>query len=245
MVNGDETEKPSILDLLKKEYNRTARRLYNEEPKCALIVRIHLAGIPPKLNLTPKDVKSLLLEIQEEYKGKIEILPLNDNSMRVKRDYYPVRVDPQTLPYEARAAKKPSVYKHNGSWCISLPGEDQPIRVGRIGSGKGELFAIMAGEKRWGTFQSIEHVIRELNLRVKNKRTYYPEHIRELLKEINETLYAGCKKRVVRIGDWPRTVCIKWGNSLWNAVLRMSRGVPTVGFARVKMPAGSKKITSK
>lgn len=246
MVNG-EMKKRAILELLKKEYNR-AGRFYGGTPKHALTVKVYLDKFPPTLKLTFEDLTSLLIEMEKEYRGKLKVQPLNDNSVRVKRDYYPVRVNPKTFSREARATKKPSVSEHDGFWCLSLPGQRQLIRVGRVGSLKGELFAIMTENRRWGTFQSVEYVLEELNRRVKDMRTmgnHSPEKIREHLKELNETLYDGCKKRVERIGDWPNTVGIIWGNSLWNAVLRISRGVPTVGFARVAIPTRSKKVAKK
>ncbi len=240
-------KKRAILELLKKEYSRSSR-FYGGTPKHALTIRIHLDKFPSTLKLTLEDLALLLIEIEKEYKGKIKVQPLNGNSVRVKQDYYPVHVNPKTFSREARATKKPSVSKHDGYWCMTLPRKRELIRVGRVGSRKGELFAIMTENRRWGTFESVEYVIEELDYRVTDKRTkgkHFPENIRECLKEINETLYDECKKRVERIGDWPKTVGIILGNSLWNAVLRISRGVQTVGFARVAIPTRMKKKGSK
>jgi hypothetical protein len=245
MING-EMKKRAILDLLKAEYRR-ASRFHGGAPTHALRVKVYLDKFPLSLDLSLKELGSLLIEIEKEYKGKLKIYPLNSNSTRVKRDHYPVRVKPKTFSFEARQRKKPSVSQHDGFWCLSLPGQRQLLRVGRVGSFKGELFAILTENRRWGTFQSVEYVLDELSSRVNNIRTagnHSPEKIREHLKEINETLYDECKKRVVRIGDWPNMIGIIWEHALWNAALSIRKGVPVVGFVKAKIPTRIKKNLS-
>jgi len=235
----------AVIEVLQRKYNRTSR-FYGGSPKHNITIRVYLDEFPRSLKMTLGELGDTFLEIEKEHKGKIGVLPLNENSTRVKRDFYPVRINPKTFPRVGRSAKKPSVSEHDGFWCLSLPGQKQLIRAGRQGSFNGELFAILA--ERWGSFQSVEYVLGELNRRVKDMRTQgkqSPEQIKEHLKEINETLYKGCERRLKRIGDWPNIIGVIWGHTLWNAILRISRGVPTVGFARVAKPTRTKKITSK
>ena len=239
-------KKRAILELLKKEYGR-ASRFYGGTPTHALTVKIHLDKFPPALRLTSEDLASLLTEeIEKEYKGKLKAGPLNDNNIRVKRDHYPVRVSPKTFSREAPTTKKPTVAQHDGFWCLSLPGQKQLIQAGRKGSFNGELFAILA--ERWGTFQSVEYVLGELEKRVtdpRSKGSHMPEAIRQHLKELNETLHKNGSRRLKRIGDWPTIIGVIWEHALWNAILRISRGVPTVGFAKVAIPTRIKKKVSK
>lgn len=239
-------KKRAVLDLMRQEYKR-ASRFYSGKPKHVLTIRVYLDKFPPTLKLTLNDLESILLDIEKDYKGKIKVLPLNDNNVRIKRDHYPVRVNPDTFSYEVRSREKPTITLHDGNWCITLPGKSELIRVGRQGSLNGELFAILA--ERWGTFQSVEYVLAKLEERVTDQRTkgdQMPEIIRKHLKEINETLHKGSGRRLTRIGDWPSMVGVIWGHVLWNAVLRMSRrGVLTVGFAGVKKPTSMKKKASK
>lgn len=242
---GQEMKKRAVLELIREEYHR-ASRFYKGVPKHDLTVKVSLGRFPVSLKMALDELASILLEIEKEYRGKINVLPLNANNVRISRDYYPVKIKPNTFTKEPRHAKKPTVILHDGDWCVAIPGQKQLIRAGRKGSFNGELFAILA--ERWGTFQSVDYVLEELDRRVtdpRTKGTQMPEMIRVHLAEINETLSKGGKRRLHRIGDWPRTVGVIWANTLWSAVLRMSRGVLVVGFAKVRKPIRATKKSSK
>lgn len=238
-------KKRAVLDLLRKNYDRSSR-FYHGSPKHTITVNVYVNKFPATLGLTHSELATILLEIEKDYKGKIRVRPLNDNNLRIKLDYYPVEIKPKTFPRDIRPSKKPTITPHDGSYCITPPGQKQLIPVGRIGSLNGELFRIMA--ERWGTFQSVEYVLGELKAKVTDMRTrgyHSPEIIREHLKEINKTLSGGGERRLHRIGDWPRSVGIIFDHFLWTAIVRKSRGVLTVGFAKVAKPTRMKKKPSK
>lgn len=248
---SNEMKKRAVIEMVKQRYNR-ASRFYGGTPKHDLTISVYLGEFPGDLKLTLSELTSILFGIEKKYKGTIRIRPLNNNSKRIKRNYYPIVVKPGTFSSEANSSKKPTITLHGGYWCVALPGQDKLIPTGRVGSFNGELFAILG--VRWGEFQSVENVFEELKTRVTDMRTKgqgyrSPETIKEHLKEINRSLGKGGSRRLKRIGSWSKTanktVGIVWENILWEAVLRISRGVPTVGFARMVKPTRTRKKASK
>lgn len=136
----------------------------------------------------------------------------------------------------SRPTKSPKIILHEGEWCLIIPGRKEYVPIGRQGSLKGELLAVVGAN--WGSVYGIEYVLDELARRVTDRRTVAPDqqNISTALKEINRTLGEANVRRVRRIGTAADTIGFAWKHMLWMAALvDTSEGV-MVGFLSAKKP---------
>src|SRR3989344_5454010 len=134
-----EMQKRAVVDRLKEKYLRAARTpmLKHQEE---VSIELSTEDFPRNLRLSFERLGTILLEIEQEYGQRIMARP---PSGRSRSEYYRVEVNANAFPTEL-LAEKYTVSRHDGFYCLTLPGETTMHPIGRIGSLKGELFATLS-----------------------------------------------------------------------------------------------------
>lgn len=235
-----EMKKRGVLDRLKEKYIRAVRtgRLRNPE---SVTLELALNDFPRALRLTLDALGAILLEIEHENNERITVGPLNGGSTRTRREYYPVQVSSAAFPAELLTEVRPTVSEHDNNWCITLPGQTVMHPIGRVGSLKGELFAVMG--RNMGHTMGVDELLQLAGRGVTDPRTEDPDmaDVSVALREINRTMHAAIRRRMHLRDGGPHRVRIVWKHMLWNAILFARRGRMMVGIVRGENPPTRRK----
>lgn len=235
----NEMKKRAVLDRLKEKYIRAARTptLKNQEN---ISLELSVDDFRRTLHLTNEELGTILLEIEHDYNERITARP---HGGRSRREYYDVEVNATAFPAEL-LAEKYTLSRHDGYWCLTLPGETEMRPIGSVGSLKGELFAVLS--RRLGKTMNVEELPGIAGQGVRNMRTERPEmrQIRNALREINETMHGAVGRRFRLTPPGARIAQVQWKkmqNYLWNAMIYRSRGRWRVGVLKGENPPSRRK----
>ncbi|OGG50424.1 hypothetical protein A2704_05815 [Candidatus Kaiserbacteria bacterium RIFCSPHIGHO2_01_FULL_54_36b] len=223
-------KKRAVLERLKEKYIRAARTpmLRNQSE---LTIELSPDDFPRNSDINYEQLGQALLSIEDDYSRMITIEP---PSRRSRREYYRVKVSANAFPEELISKVKFTVVRHDGYWCLVLPGEGVMHRIGRVGSLKGELFAALG--RRIGTTINPEALPEIVRASVTDPRTDDADmtEIRNALREINRTMHAEIRRRLhlAPRGPHVEVVLRKMENLIWNADIRFTRGQWRVGIVK-------------